>query len=485
MFIMKKILIIVLTLSVFTSCKKYLDVNATPNNPLSVPPSTILPTATIAMAFANSNDLNRVTSALSQHIAGVANQTAAYDVYLLDGSFDNQWNAEIYVGAINNLQVLIDQYSAASPAYSGIAKLEMAYVFSMATDLWGDVPYSQAGQGLKYDQPRFDKVQDIYQGNAPLNITSLFDLVKSGLADLDKPSILKPGKDDLVYKGDLTKWKRMANTLLLKFAIHISNVNPTLAKSTIQSVISGNNYINLNTLDFEVPFGSSTGNQNAIYTFNYTNRSGDQQLSQRLLNLSRSLNDTVRLGKFFTKPNGVFNGFDNGSTAVPSPLAARSQYNTYLVGTAGEAPIRLLTNFQTNFILAESAVVLGTGSLTDANTFYQAGITASMQKVGMTATEISTYFASNPTVVNLAGTTEDMRKQIITQKYMAWVGNGIEAFNDYRRTGYPQLALALNAQGDNPNVLPTRLVYTPAELSRNPNAPSPRPKTDVKLWWAK
>lgn len=480
---MKKILLIILTLSVFTSCKKYLDVNDTPNNPLAVPPSTIFPTATVAMAFANSNDLNRVTSALAQHMAGVANQTAAYDVYLLDGSFDNQWSGEIYSGAINNLQILIDQYAATSPAYSGIAKLEMAYVFSMATDLWGDIPYSQAGQGLKYEQPRFDKVQDIYQGNTALGITSLFDLVKSGLADLDKPSAFKPGKDDLVYKGDLSKWKRMANTLLLKFAIHISNANPALAKSTIQSVLTGNNYINSNLLDFEVPFGSSTGNQNAIYTFNYTNRNGDQQLSQRLLNLSRSLNDTVRLSKFFTKPNGVFNGFDNGSTATPSTISARSQYTTYLVGTSGEAPIRLLTNFQTNFILAEAALILGTTG--DPNAYYQAGITASMQKVGMTAAEIATYFATNPTVVNLSGTTEDMRKQVITQKYIAWVGNGIEAYNDYRRTGYPQLALALNAQGDNPNVIPTRLVYTPSELSRNPNAPSPRPKTDVKLWWAK
>lgn len=482
---MKKLLIIIIALSTFTSCKKYLDVNNTPNNPLAVPPSTILPTATIAMAFANSNDLNRVTSALAQHIAGVANQTAAYDVYLLDGSFDNQWNSEIYVGAINNLQVLIDQYSATSPAYSGIAKLEMAYVFSIATDLWGDVPYSQAGHGLKYEQPRFDKVQDIYQGNSSLGITSLFDLVKSGLADLDKPSVLKPGKDDLVYKGDLTKWKRMANTLLLKFAIHISNVNPTLAKTTIQSVLTGNNYINSNAVDFEVPFGTSTGNQNAIYTFNYTNRSGDQQLSLRLLNLARGLNDTVRLSKFFTKPNGIFTGFDNGSTATPITLSARSQYGGYLIGVSGEAPIRLLTNFQTNFILAEAALILGTGTATDANNFYQAGITASMQKVGMTATEISNYFATNPSVVTLSGTTEDQRKQIITQKYIAWIGNGIEAFNDYRRTGYPVLALALNAQGDNPNVIPTRLVYTPGELSRNPNAPSPRPKTDVKLWWAK
>jgi hypothetical protein len=165
---MKKLIILIASIVLFASCKKYLDINNTPNNPLSVPPTTLLPSTTIAIAFANGNDLDRAASALVQHIAGVANQTAAYDVYNLDGAFDNQWNFEIYNGAVNNLQILIDQYSATSPAYSGIAKLEMAYAFSLATDIWGDVPYSQAGQGLKYETPIFDKVQDIYQGSHPL-----------------------------------------------------------------------------------------------------------------------------------------------------------------------------------------------------------------------------------------------------------------------------------------------------------------------------
>ena len=468
----------------FASCKKYLDVNTTPNNPTAVPPSTILPTTTIGLGFANSNDLNRATSALVQHIAGVANQTAAYDVYNLDGSFDNQWNGEIYGTTLTNLQILIDQYAATSPAYSGIAKLQMAYVYSVATDIWGEVPYSQAAQGLKFTSPRFDKQEDIYQGNAALGIISLFDLVKSGLADLAKTSnVFVPGNDDLVYKGDLTKWTRMGNTLLLKFAIQISNKNPALATSTIANVITGNNYINSNALDFEVPFGGTVGNQNAIYTFNNVNRTGDQMLSTRLLNLSKSINDTVRLSKFFTKPNGVFSSFDNGATSAPPALAARSKYNTYLTGTSGEAPIRILTYAQVQFILAEAAVILGTSGV--ANTYYQAGITASMQKVGMTPAEITTYFTTNPAVVTLSGTPEQQRQQIITQKYISWIGNGIEAYNDYRRTGYPFLTLVNNAAGDNPNVIPTRLPYTQTELSSNPNAPSPRPKTDVKLWFAK
>src|SRR5215467_5651374 len=165
---MKKLLIFILILMVFASCKKFININQTPNNPTAVPPATILPAMTIDIAFANSNDLCRATSALVQHIAGVANQTAAYDVYNLDGAFDNQWNGEIYGTAIDNAIILINQYSTSSPAYSGIAKLEMAYAFSIATDLWGDIPYSQAGMGLKYETPRFDKVQDIYQGNSSL-----------------------------------------------------------------------------------------------------------------------------------------------------------------------------------------------------------------------------------------------------------------------------------------------------------------------------
>lgn len=480
---MKKLFYISLVVTLFSSCKKdFLGVNSTPNNPTVVPPSVLLPNTTIGLAFANGNDLNRAASVLVQHVAGVANQVAAYDVFNLDGAFDNQWNFEIYNGSLNNLEVLIKATSATSPRYSGMAKLEKAYIISLATDLWGDVPYSQAGKGLEFENPRFDKQEHIYLGESALQIQSLFDLVQEGIADIRKPSLLAPGNDDLVYKGDTAKWVRMANTLLLKFAIQVSNRNPTFAKATIASVIAGNNYINSNALDFEVPFGSGVGNRNPIYDFNNNLRTGDMMLSSRLLALSRSLNDTVRLAKYFTKPTGTFVAFNNGASGAVPALATRSKYNTYLTGVGGEAPIRLLTFFQVNFILAESALTLGTAGV--ANTYYQAGITANMQKIGMTAAEISNYFATNPTVVNLTGTTAQQLEQIITQKYIAWIGNGIEAYNDYRRTGFPPLALPLNASGDNPNVIPTRLPYTPAELARNPNAPRPRPKTDVKLWFA-
>ena len=476
---MKKYIILLIAITTFGSCKKYLDVNDTVNNPLDVPARLLLPTTTVGMAWANGNALGRAASVLIQYNAGLSGDPDAYDAYDLEGDFDNQWNFEIYNGTINNLRILIDKTEATSPAYSGIAKLQMAYTFSLATDLWGDVPYSQAGLGLEVPQPAFENQRDIYLGNG--SIQGLIDLVREGLADLNKTSQLLPGNDDRVYAGDLSKWKRMGNTLLLKFAMQVSNVVPDTSKAVINSVIAGNNYINDNALDYQVTFGTALNNQNPMYAFDILNRPDEEMMSARFLTLMRNLNDTVRLSKYYTKPGGVFRGFDNGATVAAPARTSRSRYNTYVVGTGGEAPIRLITNFQRAFILAEAALTLGTPG--DPNALYQDGIKSSMKKTGMTDAEINTYFSTNPTVVTLSGSVQDKVKQIITQKYIAWVGNGIEAYNDYRRTGYPQLALSLNAIGDDPNVLPKRLPYVISEAERNPNQPNPRPRTNQKVWW--
>ena len=460
----------------------FLDINNDPNNPTDVPPKVLLPAAEIGVSFSVGNELSRVASVLVQHNAGTANQALGFDVYNLDGNFDNAWNFEIYSNAVSDLRALIAKTETASPAYSGMAKILLAYVFSVSTDLWGDVPYSQAGFGLEFPNPRFDKQEDIYQGNASLNIQSLFDLVKAGLADLDKPSALLPGADDLIYAGNLANWKRAGNTLILKFAIQISGINPTLAKSQIDAVITGNNYITTNAQDWETPYGTAVGSQSPLYSFNIVNRPTDQMLSNTFINLMVSQNDQVRLGKLYTSPGGIFTGFDNGSTAVPPPAANRSKYNEFVTGSATVGGrIRMLSNSHRAFLLAEAALMLGTAG--DANALYQEGIRANMSKVGMTTGEIDAYFLANPTIVTLTGTNAQKRRQIIIQKYISFVPNPIEAYNDFRRTGYPQLSVAQNASGDDPSTIPKRYTYPPNEVARNPNAPKPRPLTNVKLWW--
>lgn len=493
-----------------TSCvEDFLDVNTTPNNSLTAPPSVLLTSSIITTGFSNGNEINRISSLLVQHVAGTANQASGQDVYNIRGGLDNQWQFEQYAGVLENTNTLITVANAAtSPAYSGIAKLLKAYNFAMVTDLWGDIPYSEALQGLAKLQPRFDRQEDIYKGSA--DVQSLDALVKEGLAEIDQQSTLVPSAiDDPVYRGDLAKWKRMGNTLRLKLANTISRKEPALAKAIIDEVIRGNNFIASNTDDFQVPFGGTVGNRNPIYDFNGVNVTGsvagqrelDITLSQRLLDSMRTKNDP-RLPIYFntvpastagstTTPLGVFYGYQNGNNiAAPTAKANRSKYNVYFTGNAGEAPIRLLTNFQRLFIMAESALMLGTstgGSTVEG--LYQAAIRASMSKAGISEAAIETYFANNPSVVNLSPATDDATKQktlnkIITQKWIAWVGNGYEAYNDYRRTGYPRLALVLNAQGDDPTKIPKRFVYPASESSGNAaNAPNPVPGTIESVWW--
>lgn len=478
-------------LAIASGCEKFLDVNVTPNNPTVATPAVLLSTVEVGAAFANANELNRFSSVVVQQLAGAGGTPAATDIYNTTGTdFNNQWQFELYNSTLVNANEVIRLGDAGNgKAYSGIAKIMKAYGFSLATDLWGDVPYSQALQGLGNTQPRLDKQEDIYKGNQSLGIQSLFDLVRAGLADLDAVTIdpatnlvtagtgLVPGNDDVIYRGNINRWKQAGNTLLLKLANTISRKEPELAKTVINEVLTRNVYIKANADDMNVTFGSSVGSQDPRYTYTVLSLFKDELLlSTRYLNLLQGLSDP-RLPVFFTKPATNYVTIDNGFRGtLPTPSTTWSRYNAYVIGQNGEGPVRLLTNFQRAFILAESALVLGTPG--DPQTLYAEGIRASMTLAGIPAAQIDTYIAANA----LKGTQQERLAQIMTQKYIAFTGNGIEIWNDNRRTNLPALPLSQNAAGINgtPQV---RLVYTNTEVTRNPNIPNPFPQTNAKLWW--
>jgi len=482
-----------------SSCDKdkFLGNNLDPNNPQVVPPGVVLTSLEAHTAFVTTNTVGRVAELFMQRYAGVLNQPLTQDAYGIRGEFDNEWQFDLYAGTLADAQDMINNSAKNGPAYTGIAKLMKAYNFALVTDMWGDVPYSQALKGSEILQPRFDKQEDIYKGNTALGIQSLFDLVRDGLADLDKPagSTVPTATDDRIYSGDLTKWKKFGNTLLLKFAMQISKKEPVLAKSVIMEVLGKGPglYISSNADDFQLAFGSTVGNQNPFYSYNVTNRSTDQMASRRFID-SLNLRKDPRLPRYYTNSPanaaavttdfGLFTGYNNGSnTGVPA-VTNRSVYNTYILGVSGEAPVRMLTNMQVKFILAEAAVLLNTGE--SAQTRFTEAITASMTKAGVDAATITAYLAApaNQRYVTLAGTTEQRRNQIISQKWIALFGNGYESWNDYRRTGYPRLAPVDNPSTDSP-VIPQRYFYTLTEISSNANnIPNPRPNITERVWWA-
>ncbi|MEZ0484108.1 SusD/RagB family nutrient-binding outer membrane lipoprotein [Fibrella aquatica] len=485
----KKTLYLLPLLAGLGGCTKFLDVNVTPNNPTSVPPSVLLPAAQVGSAFANANELNRFASVVTQQLAGAAGSPAAYDTYVLSSAdFGNQWRFEIYDGALVNYQQIINIAGTNSPAYSGIAKIMKAYTFALATDVWGDIPYSQALQGEAFLQPRLDSQENIYKGNQAQGIQSLFDLVREGLADLNSnngnPAGVRPGNDDVVYQGALANWRAAGNTMLLKFALQISSREPELARTVINEVLTSGQYITSNAQDLKVPFGAAVGSRDPRYEYSLVSLFRDDLiLSTRYLNLLQANNDP-RLPLFFTRnAAGNYGTIDNGQRGgIPAP-ANFSRYGPAIIGANGEGPVRLVTNFQRAFILAEAALRLGTPG--DPQALYTEGIRASMSLAGLTAVQIDAYLTATPAVATLTGTNEQKIAQIINQKYIAFTGNGIELWNDYRRTGYPVLQRSQNAAGVD-GTLPVRAVYIAEEIQRNPNfpqSPAVPPQSNVRVWW--
>lgn len=493
---MKKTLLFFFGASVLLSaCRDFLDVNESPNNPADVPVSAILPSAQVGAAFANSNEVNRFASVVMQQMAGNAGNPGTYGRYNAQGvNLNNQWNFELYGGVLINSQEMIRRADELnSPVYSGIGKLLKAYGFSLATDIWGDIPYSQALQGDNILQPRFDAQEDIYLGNEALGIQSLFDLVKEGLADLDRESVARPLNDDLIYGGDLTKWRRMGNSLLIKFAIVISNRASGRTTEEIAEVLNvGDIYINNNDANFQLIFGDVTGQFNPIHSWTNVSLFRDEMMgSTRFVERLQALNDP-RLPRYYTRPSGNFVTIEDGFNGTPPPPATRSRFGPYVTGTNGQGPIRMITYAQTCFDLAEAALRFGVTQGKSAQEYYVEGIEASMSQVGIPADSVEAYLAQ-PEVRDLSGSQAQQLDQILLQKYIALFGNGFESYNDWRRTRGRQDAMdnrrgflptPLNADPfSNAEPVPLRLPYPTDEISRNPNTPG-LVTIDQPFWWA-
>ena len=476
---------------VCSGCEDFLDVNVSPNSPIEVTNKVLLPPVQVGTAWGSHNELNRLTSPIMQQMAGAAGAPSSYDVYGITSAetgLTNAWRFDFYGSMVNLQEMIRIGNETGSPAYAGIAKLLKAYNFAVLTDIWGSVPYSEALLGIEKTTPRLDSQRDIYLGDQAKGIQSLFNLVKEGLADLDRtPNTFAPGTEDLMYGGNIANWKRFGNTLLLKLAIQISN-NPEgepVAKAIIQEVLDkgAEAYITTNAQNGQVRFGSAAGSQNPVHQWtNVGSFSNDLIASTRYVTRLQTLKDP-RLPFLITKPAANYVTIDNGQAGSrPSPSTNWSRFGNYVTGqsSGGNAPIRLVTNFQRAFILAEAKLRWDIGTKT-AQELYTEGIMASMADIGVPSSDVTAYLLQ-PEVGLLSTDPAVALKQIITQKYIAWTGNGYELWNDWRRTGYPELPVAQNAAGVD-GTIPVRLPYPATEISRNPNMPNPGPQTNERVWW--
>ncbi len=485
------------------SCKKYLDVNVDPNNIKDVQVSQILPSITVNIGYMGASDLFRYSLMIMQQFSAkgpvsTGNTFNEYERYNINSSdINNQWNT-IYGTIVSDLELMITQATATgSPHYAGVGKVLKAYVFQISVDAWGDIPYSEAAKFNSNLYPKFDDDAVIYP--------DLIKLIDAGITDINATtSALDPNNNTSIYVNTTwtaakAQWLKFANTLKLRILLHYSKKDPTYAAQQITALISsGATFLQSTTDNFQMPFLSESGRQ--IPTVSIEGGQFKNQLfpNRTIVDMMNAKADPRRAAYFVPFPYLSNPATYKGSSILDANASALySRLHTYLKGTptvntamintdgslkdaaityAGNAPARMLTYAEYNFIRAETALTMNVAG--DAQAFYQEGIRASMKDASMAQADIDKYVTANGT---LAGTTQQKLQQIITEKYIANFGVVMEPWTDYRRTGYPAIT-PLTKPTAIYDEIPRSLPYGLNESTSNPNVPA-KPDLLVRVFW--
>jgi hypothetical protein len=338
-------------------------------------------------------------------------------------------------------------------ALANIWKVQM---FLPRTDYWGPIPYSQVGNGLK--QVDYDAQDVIYK--------DFLTLLTKAVADLDAykgKNLL--GNNDQIYGGNVDNWIRYANTLRLRIAMRMSGVEPALARSNAEAAVAGG-VLETNAHD---AFLKVTAN--SINTLNQATPWNEFRMSAAMESVLNGYADP-RVSRFFSPVPGTtntFKGLRNGFLQVElaNPLnlgtAVSNVSEMFLPANQATNPIRVLMAAEAWFLRSEGALKgwnMGSGT---AKEFYEKGIDASMRQWGITdAAAIASYTAGTSTPIALADAVNSpaltdipvawsadaskQLEQVITQKWLALWPNGLEAWAEYRRTGFPKLYPRLNSE---------------------------------------
>jgi hypothetical protein len=473
----KLILGLLLAAGLIWSCTKdYEEINTNPNSPVDVPAINIFTNAIV-------NSIGGQLGGWIQHTyLGVWCQQWCKVQYIdedrymprdMSGYFQGP-----YTGELKNLTIVINKASESGDAsLEGAARALRVWIFSYLTDIWGDVPYSEALQGFNVDgtlTPKYDRQEDIYN-----------DLI----AQLEEANTLLSattvnfGAGDLIYGGDPVMWRKFANSLKLRLLSRAAGTPWTFTYDMVGTqpdVTTTPGAAALATADTQIGalladpakypiFDSNDDNaaisypglpyRNPIFNTLYTRT--DQAISETMVDWLLARQDPrihiyaqPTINSTETPPL-VYLGFQNGRGITSANLAAVS-----LLGTAiaynETSPLFVLTYDETLFTIAEYQMRKGNDAAAQAA--YEAGIEASMGRWGLAdgatvrpswGTDNSFTYASTGQVVDYAayladplvawgGTDAQKFQKICEQRWAAIFGEGVQAYSEIRRTGFPE-----------------------------------------------
>jgi len=448
---LKKIAYITLFALTFSSCSDTLDdINKNPNA-TETPLAPYLLTGSLKQgADLYWGSTNNFDSSLLfvQHWAKI--QYTEPDTFnLSNSSFVTLWNTG-YSTLITDLNTIINFPEAqANSNYKGIALALRSWTFLLLTDAYGSVPYKEAG--LKVN-PAYNTQKEIYTG--------LLEDLKQAQSLLGTANGAVTG--DLSYKGDITKWKKLVNSLRLRIALRISDREPALAKQTaIEATTDAGGLISSTNDIFKFTYISSPQQNPASAWFETRD---DYRISKTMVDKLYELSDP-RLPVYAQLPTdtsvGKYVGGGNGlstTAANGQGLAKTSRPGTYFL--TSQSPAVFASYSETLFNVAEAVArgyIAG-----DAEALYKSAITASFNQFGITdATVIANYL--NQATVKYDAT--NYAKSIGTQKWIAFYGQGLDAFAEWRRLDYPVLVAGPNSLLE--GKIPSRFFYPGTEQSLN------------------
>lgn len=483
-----KYLQVALVFLTIVSCDKdYLDVNVDPNNPLTVSPDLALPVAQTYTAtdIHGNRRLNTFGNLMMVNWSQSDGFSWYYDEfnYLVTPTFYSNIFDAAYLNTLKQYNTLIElpeEYSN----YTAISKIMMSFHFQTLVDTYGDIPYFEALKRSENPTPKYDNAQEIYD-DLIVKIDEAIALIKSA----DNTTVV-PGADDVIFKGNMNKWIKFANTLKLRILIRQSGLSAKQAyiQQNIQNIINeGSGFITENAV-INPGYLNEAGKVSPFYAAYGLTVSGQKQnngeatvASDFIINYLQGINDP-RIGRLYQEDPTGFLGVEQGLLNYPPDQSFEPTFTSnigpgLLKGATQDAPLMLLT--EALFLQSEAALK---GYLPgNAQELYESAIQASFDFLG--ATGASGYYGSNNVNVGW-NVSPNKLEAIITQKWIALNGvNAHESWVEYNRTGFPKgLPVPLNnTRSDRP----VRLAYPSSEITGNSaNMPAqPNPFTD-KIFWA-
>ncbi len=439
---LKYILILLGVLSL-TSCEDYFGENANvdPDSPTTATVGVLLPQVQARLAYTWGGDFTRYLSVNTQHADGVGRQFAVIGQYgIVPADVNSAWS-NVYSGCMNsNIAMRNQAIESGAKHVEAVSYILEAFTMMMATDVWGDLPYSDAfkfGENGVYT-PAFDAQQNVYAAVIG-NLDNAIALLQG-----DDGGVGIPG--DLYYGSDSAKWLAAANAIAARASLHLSKVDGEAHSKAMNYLPNAFTSI---ADEFGMAFGSAAS-ENAPW-FQYIEQRDDMEVGANYVALLESLSD----------PRIATYGFEHSGD---NPVFVPDQF------------VKMLSYTEVLFMRAEA--MLETGNAEGAHGAFIAAIRNSMLEAGLGLDEET---VDEPLNAYLAGVDPGAGalslEDIITQKYIA-LYTSPEVFNDWRRTGIPSLSPVTGTE------IPRRFPYPENEQLSNPNTPSPANVTIFsRIWW--